>query len=112
MRISDWSSDVCSSDLGFCSALRDQSAMINNQTAPRRRRDIDGARRHAALSTSFHPSGLNRHLPEGVTHAPADAQLKRGGHLAAQNEPVAPLTAASTEERRGGKKGVRTWRSR
>src|SRR3546814_17037769 len=97
MRISDWSSDVCSSDLidafrGF--ALADPIApfvVIND--------------RDAKTAWSFT-------LLHEVAHLWIGATGVSGGHFEGSTEQFCNDVASRSEERREGKEGVSTCRSR
>src|SRR3546814_18662329 len=97
MRISDWSSDVCSSDLGTLPAVRPGPVGLAGGGVDRARLQIAvldlGNRQHLAVVAG------GEHLV-GLQHAlPSEARL-------------APLDARSSEVRRGGKGWVSTCRSR
>src|SRR3546814_21127262 len=92
MRISDWSSDVCSSDL----SVRDRSAVA--VAAPAGLADLDQAPRAIGAC-------LRLDLVAGRSAAGgAEPPSARGGTSA--------LDAGRSEERRVGKECVRTCRSR
>src|SRR3546814_12850292 len=97
MRISDWSSDVCSSDLGerraavtACSLLR---TMSNN---------VGWASKYPSRIPTYFPPrrGPHMHVPDGFLDAPTSVAT---GVVAA---------AGRSEERRGGQECVSTCRSR
>src|SRR3546814_13704347 len=94
MRISDWSSDVCSSDLGLCAALGPDELLG---------RDRD------------HQSVLGDSDRRRIDRALAAWRLRRG-QCGAEPLFLAALPAAvrhrRSEERRVGKEGVSTCRSR
>src|SRR3546814_16915245 len=97
MRISDWSSDVCSSDL----------------TAPRSCRSALGRDRHSAgkeVAPGCAPTAASAYFGGGGAST-ARSPLCSGG----ETTPAAYLAStrrARSEERRGGKEGVNTCRSR
>src|SRR3546814_19153406 len=96
MRISDWSSDVCSSDLGgHWSAVGWLLPVYWVALArPVRPRDLI--------------AGLGPLLPDKYAPiSPATGQGRQGASLADIHRPV-----FSSAERRGGKEWVSTWRSR
>src|SRR3546814_15014256 len=108
MRISDWSSDVCSSDLDVGVAAR-----AAGDTLDRRRRVVPtqppalAAHRRAqghpvaiARLLPFDPAGAAAAAATGQRHAPAERQRGQG------------LQALRSEERRVGKECVSTCRSR
>src|SRR3546814_14386637 len=92
MRISDWSSDVCSSDLGWTMAAKAAIATtcrtMSISTRPHRR--AVGSRADRGEDECFRQDGSHRN-GRGVR--------RRGG-------------AGRSEARRGGKEGVSTVRSR
>src|SRR3546814_19441828 len=103
MRISDWSSDVCSSDLGEIGGA-DADALVGGELVGALELRMDDDR--AAVVGGRNAQrviGLDRHVDRGVAigvgeNLPAAlAHLGRGGR---------------SEERRVGKEGVRTSRSR
>src|SRR3546814_17264908 len=97
MRISDWSSDVCSSDLEASIPLR--TFALEDATADWRALDLD----LAADGSSFTVLG-----PGGVevrTSVPIPGDFNVANALAA-------IAAARSEERRVGKECVSTCRSR
>src|SRR3546814_17743866 len=98
MRISDWSSDVCSSDLG---------RLCHRPALPRREQDADAAR--ARLRRGRGRLFGQQRRPAAV--APG-AQAGGGEPQAAARGNVPPRVASSSEERRGGKEGVSKCRSR
>src|SRR3546814_16508569 len=111
MRISDWSSDVCSSDLIESSSLRQRAAG-----------KVECAR-HAGNGSSCAPVADRRDAPIAVGAAKLDqrnhiilsvpCRLRRVSaprRCAAHRHRDCP--AASSEESRVGKEGVRTCRSR
>src|SRR3546814_16844802 len=93
MRISDWSSDVCSSDL--CRQCADHDGV-----AERLRRDTDTARDDARLAAAA-GAGLQR----------AALAAGAGAEIAGHRRP-AQSSEGSTEARRVGKEVDRTCRSR
>src|SRR3546814_12274460 len=90
MRISDWSSDVCSSDLGFC-APGDAPKLIRSGDT-----DLGGR-------ISVNPSGglLSRGHPWGATGAAQIIELTRqlSGQAGARQRPGAKVALA---ENNGG----------
>src|SRR3546814_16476377 len=84
MRISDWSSDVCSSDLAAISGLDDQrlphriGEIGDEADAPRR----IAAQAHLARQARKAPEHLTEHAPAvRLAHDKAGARLDRfGGH--------------------------------
>src|SRR3546814_12373335 len=84
MRISDWSSDVCSSDLRGRPAARPPAVHPSRADAP---------------DSPAHP-GVHGQGPAPVAHLPANPQEER------------PMTLSRSEERRVGKECVSTCRSR
>src|SRR3546814_14066296 len=93
MRISDWSSDVCSSDLTLpdstVGAAYSQALSASGGTAPYT----------FAVTAGSLPAGLNLAADGSLTGTPA-----AGGSFA--------FTATRSEERRGGTECVSTCRSR
>src|SRR3546814_20417056 len=101
MRISDWSSDVCSSDLTFRPARRFQSREARNSSAlaPGKGRPMPGSDPITGVSEK---SG-------GLMKSCADAGDTASG---AATRAAATRFHLSSEERREGNKCVRTGRSR
>src|SRR3546814_20592090 len=111
MRISDWSSDVCSSDLTLPAEATDDPATIgpvdfalfavklwDTETAAAQCRPLIG------------PDTAVVSLQNGVDSEPALARILGAGHVVAG---VAEISAAHrSEERRVGKECVSTYRSR
>src|SRR3546814_19159433 len=110
MRISDWSSDVCSSDLGKDVALtvdHDQAAHLLARLQPHATHAGRGAT-HRAHGAAGEPYGL---AVAGEQHdvAIAVGQLRVDQGIALGE---VDRDLARSEERRGGKEGVSTCRSR
>src|SRR3546814_16843747 len=110
MRISDWSSDVCSSDLCFGRALADRGAWLARATDLARDRLCDGLR-------------MGLHFQRRAWRADGRFLLRardRGaGHFRRYQAPVSALRHAGngppdarSEESRVGKECVSTCRSR
>src|SRR3546814_17470093 len=93
MRISDWSSDVCSSDLTRC-----DEEIARYQAKGRRRRPV---RTHAGTSSANHPLAMRTHLRTQCERI-ADAMLT------SHQSPV----ILRSEERSVGKECVSTSRTR
>src|SRR3546814_20866518 len=93
MRISDWSSDVCSSDLA--THRHGQQEAAHHHVQPEILGVLDGAAKMDAQPGAQHPKG-----PEGKTAA----QQKAEARLA--------TVEGRSEERRVGKECVSTCRSR
>src|SRR3546814_16095502 len=114
MRISDWSSDVCSSDLGIL-LFRDQFLTHDQH--------LDFTRRFGPLAES---GFLSRYAPEGypdlftVTNIRKDGVKSENEVAAAQwhadqsflSRPARGSLVRRSEERRVGKECVSTFRSR
>src|SRR3546814_12429268 len=101
MRISDWSSDVCSSDLG---------AEVLPALAAALRYQADGADHHPPVHGLAHVvdgQGGHRHGREGFHLGP---RLPGGLHPGLDVD--AGRVLARSEERRVGKEGVSTCRTR
>src|SRR3546814_17783265 len=98
MRISDWSSDVCSSDLGRLDAS-ELEPMTFLPVSLARHEEPD------AESTSTSPRRAGRR--RATTGSRVEIVLANGRVLR-----VDVGIEARSEERRGGKEGVRTWRYR
>src|SRR3546814_13607763 len=94
MRISDWSSDVCSSDLANHSAFGEQLA----------------ERARWRIEHDFHRlDALSERAAEAGMTLPDDACLRDPAHL---EERLASLCTERSEGRRAGKECVSTCRSR
>src|SRR3546814_11341257 len=101
MRISDWSSDVCSSDLGQPSARRDRCNRGGRCRSLRRRAGSLATRRQPHRSrTSAAP--LHAGASSRLAQAPGDRGMTRRFYLRA----TAFAASARSEERRGGKEWV------
>src|SRR3546814_7406960 len=101
MRISDWSSDVCSSDLRSLSFGRQSPHYGFLEPKIQRRRDVSaGNGGFARKLADWAPRGVDLHIPD----AWAAAQRRIDGRLQAR--------LSRSEERRVGKEGVRTCRTR
>src|SRR3546814_13409422 len=96
MRISDWSSDVCSSDLQAAAALRDLSSHTDHKV---KFMDDNGL---AIIIAQVRQ-------PEEELKALNLATLR---HLSIDKALKVPIVQARSEEHRGGKECVRTCRSR
>src|SRR3546814_13186539 len=96
MRISDWSSDVCSSDLRVDGMLRGARINAEWMDAPT-----------AADVRARDQERLMEKLLTPVEHEAEDIELAQ--RLMAERTPE---DIARSEERSVGKVGVRTWRSR
>src|SRR3546814_10946823 len=94
MRISDWSSDVCSSDLGHLADMQAHMRNLQHVVAAER-----VPRVHDAV------------VAEGDVDA-GGHQFLDPGHAAALGIAVVAALQGRSEERRVGKEGVRTCRSR
>src|SRR3546814_17540125 len=94
MRISDWSSDVCSSDLGKRSPRKRKKV-----ADPLQAEFMQGSDRYLRNPERRHRQGLRNFPPALVVHdtAPAEATGRPG---------------KKSEERRVGKEGVSTCRTR
>src|SRR3546814_19814742 len=101
MRISDWSSDVCSSDLAFVEGhLADVVAVVEGRDAHLLKREHGfDVHAHGLLRLVAHALGVGSLLGLPLLHAPADRQITVHGVM-------------REEERRVGKEGVSTCRSR
>src|SRR3546814_11002697 len=90
MRISDWSSDVCSSDLAIAALARLGDVRV--------------------VELALQPAGGRRGAPLGGLHPDLEAAPREvaSGRAA----PAAPRPATRTDERRVGKERVSTCRSR
>src|SRR3546814_18091026 len=97
MRISDWSSDVCSSDLGEWE--------LGKVVGPVQRQSVEVAKVWVDLGSLF---------DDGRQFVTDDAQreLARSGLCRISGGDKCHCAAARSEERRVGKEGVSTCRSR
>src|SRR3546814_17540592 len=99
MRISDWSSDVCSSDLAIsCASSRKRSCCVSQLSASR----SSLAQKQAASSRSTSSAG--------VTAVGAARRILASSKL--QKRPSSYSMATRSEESRVGKESVSTCRSR
>src|SRR3546814_13523254 len=100
MRISDWSSDVCSSDL-----TEDDETHIDRTdlglSAPARRLRVD-----------FEPYGRQESAAPGRTHLEHAQRARTGSRSGDRRHARAVAAAARSEERRVGKEWVSQCRSR
>src|SRR3546814_16353395 len=110
MRISDWSSDVCSSDLLPYSSANQHAALWDTLGAwAERARDVDGWHRQVIAAGVTGPEAAlpyQRGIMAHIAATPAGAR-----HLAGAAEPPAAGWLRS-EERRVGNECVSTCRSR
>src|SRR3546814_9837601 len=95
MRISDWSSDVCSSDLARARRFRDRNR-------PSEKRDASPDSRHHLLFPCPIGSRLPYRMREIIFDTETTGLAPRAGHRLVER----------SEERRVGKEWVRTGRSR
>src|SRR3546814_15488842 len=105
MRISDWSSDVCSSDLG-------RRALVEGESLPE---DVE-ARGEIRIVDDVGPIGVEDAAAvaaggdlQSLEHG--DAVLRPGGHCPGAL-PVGPVVGQRSEERRVGEECVSTCRYR
>src|SRR3546814_15482358 len=104
MRISDWSSDVCSSDLATGSAARPPTYPVDDSV-----RWLDASEAFEKLSTvGPGPVALIDPLGGPIAVALAEALAAHGISVSI----VTPDSIVRSEERRVGKECVRTVRSR
>src|SRR3546814_21191627 len=98
MRISDWSSDVCSSDLDDMAIPKTKSSTASSQKSnaatSRARKHIRSRYSRAEMAEIFRRFSVQRPEPKG--------ELEHSN----------PFTLVRSEERRVGKEGVSTCRSR
>src|SRR3546814_16691146 len=94
MRISDWSSDVCSSDLPAVSAVG------------------GGTRQHRRDKDAKAPEALERGESEEISHRHARAAANEAAAREPDRPGAKPPTDLRSEERRVGKECVSTCRSR
>src|SRR3546814_13110206 len=99
MRISDGSSDVCSSDLFHLEQLVALGIAARSRAAVERQRD---GQRRAVVGSAIQSGTAIKHVPIGIAEA---------GAAAAQLVVARPAKERS-EERRVGQEGVRTCRAR
>src|SRR3546814_20491023 len=100
MRISDWSSDVCSSDLQVYDAWVKDG------------KDVSAYDRARLMSVDYDGTELGDEADDRIRSFQRDAAKRAGNFHHLITLPTDPTAAMRTEERRGGKEGVRTCRSR
>src|SRR3546814_1137036 len=115
MRISDWSSDVCSSDLGIPHVLVDRSLVLNDVARDRSQQAVDQAGQALGIapvelgdaSEAAHIGEQQRHLPGFAAQYQAlraERQLAHQGRPqvlpegAAHEAALAPLMEAVVED--------------
>src|SRR3546814_11340921 len=100
MRISDWSSDVCSSDLPAAGLVADVAA-----------RCVAKRREHPAKRPHFQmvPAGPREDIAK---RQPGGRHAVRRAEIAARLQQLLEMSDQRSEERRVGKECVRTCRSR
>src|SRR3546814_19209393 len=94
MRISDWSSDVCSSDL--LGALLCETAETRGLVQAKQDADCCDATTLAQLVTDLGRDGVLALSDELIASAPDDVQALRAAHEAAASMPAAPTLAFNT----------------
>src|SRR3546814_15602893 len=101
MRISDWSSDVCSSDLGPGHVRQDRGARPEHAIGIRGGAQMLGP--EVALEADDVPAlgryELGRGRIEGVERAPIDERSLRAGLVGRSARPVVEIGRASCRER-------------
>src|SRR3546814_19254817 len=112
MRISDWSSDVCSSDLEFALSVRGNIEANNGETLGQLAAAGVGIARVGAFSIADQiASGAL--VPILEDYNPGDVEAIHAVFAGGANTPAqVRVFVARTEERRGGKECVSTGRSR
>src|SRR3546814_20876991 len=111
MRISDWSSDVCSSDLGSVSregVQRDLLPLIEGTTVATKYGPLKTDHILFIASGAFHVAKPSDLLPELKGRLPIRVELK----ALTEEDFIAILTETRSEERRVGQECVSTCRSR
>src|SRR3546814_11665688 len=104
MRISDWSSDVCSSDLVELRHAVTEALAVGGGEKVHRRKDIaEAAARHLDVARLVHAGGDE----DGVVAAAQGGEAFGAADVAVEVE-----DDPRSEERRVGKEGVSTCRSR
>src|SRR3546814_19906185 len=107
MRISDWSSDVCSSDLGFPTFLAALPDLGGHNYLP------DVAAFEWALNVAYHADDAALLRPEDLPDPDAVGRMRFPLHPSAQRLSTPfPITQIRSEERRVGKECVSTCRYR
>src|SRR3546814_11244641 len=115
MRISDWSSDVCSSDLFYQDLLRRSpiDEAVRAHVFARRTLDAGFTSVRSLGSAEFVDVALARAIDEGFVPGP---RIQAAGHYIGSTGSHADINGVSpylsTAERRGGKGCVSTVRSR
>src|SRR3546814_10749423 len=69
MRISDWSSDVCSSDLDFVDRGQDVALAADRRDVARQRMDQEGARGGDAVEQPLDPKLVHQKADGAAVHA-------------------------------------------
>src|SRR3546814_14658986 len=111
MRISDWSSDVCSSDLGLCQQVGQQCMVMPGQ-GMRRTHHADEIGRHriGALMQRLEKTVLRTAADTTPDHRPGYISKRAAIHAYRLAEAL-PHPLLRTAERRGGQGYVETCES-
>src|SRR3546814_10158758 len=97
MRISDWSSDVCSSDLGL------KAGTLDGISIGYRARKFTNGTKAGEPRRKLHEVDL---VEASIVTFPANDKARVGSVKSAEIDTIETLRS---DERRGGKEGVRTW---
>src|SRR3546814_15375766 len=109
MRISDWSSDVCSSDLILDPHLLSFEQLIVNDAARDLNARIDAAHAHSLARRRLQAQQVGE---MDISRKPSHRAKSRSKAHILRAEPAVTADAVRSEERRVGKECVRTCSSR
>src|SRR3546814_17648997 len=114
MRISDWSSDVCSSDLKVVRAARGADKALIAVVAlfdVYRGQGVEPGKKSLAIAVTLQPRDAtltDQEIDAVAAKVVAQVSAATGGSLSGRGASRRPAPAARTQERRVGKERVRT----